>query len=253
MVLLLTFLILSNSLVEELSKTDLILNLLFTYFLSSFTFFNWTNTMKNNQLGLKSGFLLTLSTSFIILGRLLPVISVTFAASLQPAQEFASLDGSLLEQTKNKSIIYPLNKNDILTPTLSILLPIFFQWIIVICFCIFTVQTFHKVSTFDRVMHLLFNSFLPFPLRTLDTKKQRSKSREIIFTLVFLGLENIATVYLGLPTGDISWSFIPGTIAVFSTGLHCAGCVILWRYYRTTHTWSGLINTDLCGDWWKRG
>jgi hypothetical protein len=27
----------------------------------------------------------------------------------------------------------------------------------------------------------------------------------------------------------------------------------LWRYYRTTHTWSGLINTDLCGDWWKRG
>ena len=49
MVLLLTFLIISNSLVfetEGLNKTIVILNLLFTYFLSSFTFLNWTNTMS---------------------------------------------------------------------------------------------------------------------------------------------------------------------------------------------------------------
>ena len=194
-----------------------------------------------------------LSTSFIILGRLLSIISVTYAASLEPDQDFTSLDGSLLEQTKNKSIIYPLNTNDILTPTLSILLPFLFHWIVVFCFCIFTVQTFHQVSTFDRLLHLLFNSFLPFPIRTLDSKKQRSKSREIILTLVFLGLENIATVYFSLPTGDISWSFIPGTIFIFSTGLHVAGCVILWRYYRTVHTWSVLMNTDLCGGCWTRG
>ena len=76
----------------------------------------------------------------------------------------------------------------------------------------FHCSKFHQLSIFERLLHLLFNSFLPTLIRTLDSMKQRSKTREIIFSLVFLGLANIFPVYFGFPSGSISWSFIPGTI-----------------------------------------
>ena len=67
--------------------------------------------------------------------------------------------------------------------------------------------------------------------------------------MVSLGCQNIVTDYFGLPTGSISGSFIPRTIAVLQLDVCCAGCVILWRYYRTGHIWSGLVSTDLCAGW----
>ena len=63
---------------------------------------------------------------------------------------------------------------------------------------------FHRLPIFDRLLHLVFNTFLPTPLRTLQCKDQKSKSREIIFTLVFLGLENIATVSLADQLGILA-------------------------------------------------
>ena len=248
--ILLTYLLVSSSFAFEVEESDrnlVILNILFTYISIILSYIHWTNMMKNNQLGFRTCLLLSSSATFLILGRMLPIIYLTSAASLEPAQEFIMFNGSLLEQTKDTSVTNTLDHPDILTPALAILLPFCLHWILAFAFYYFSVKIFHQLAISDKILHILINSFLPIPLRTFDCKERRRKSREMLFILFTIGLENIATLCFGFPVGDFSWSFIPGTFGLFSTAFHLAGCALLWKYYRSMHTWSSLLVTDVAG------
>ena len=237
LVMLLTYLLISHNLVFEAETSNevfIIFNILFSYLSFIISYVHWTDMMKNNKLRLESLFLLFFSAMLITLARLIAVVSVTSSASSEHEQHVIlyNFNGSLLEQTRNASNITMNNKDGLPPFVLSLFVPLILHWILLFFFYFFTIQIFSRLTVFDRFLHIFINTFLAIPLRILDDQEQRSKSKEITVNLILLGIENIAMILLGLPSGGISWTFVPFTIGTFSTGFHTAGCILLWWYYK---------------------
>ena len=222
--------LLSQNAVFETRGSDytfLLYNSLFTFLSIILSYIHWTDMMKAKQLGLTSWLLLFFSSALVLLGRLIAVVSVTYSACVE--HNILSDEGAKF----NKD-----SKGRMLSHILTLAFSILFHWIILFGFCFFFVQTFRKETIFEKFLHISFNSYLAIPHRIFSNEEKTSKSKETTFNLLLIGLGNICMVLFGLPSGGISWNFIPATVGMFSIGFHLAGCFILWRYYSSAHVWS---------------
>ena len=230
LVMILTYMLLSQNAAFETRGSDytfLLYNSLFTFLCILLSYVHWTDMMKDKQLGLTSWLLLFFSSALVLLGRLIAVVSVTYSACVE--HNILSDEGAKF----NKD-----SKGRMLSHILTLAFSILFHWIILFGFCFFFVQTFRKETIFEKFLHISFNSYLAIPHRIFSNEEKTSKSKETTFNLLLIGLGNICMVLFGLPSGGISWNFIPATVGMFSIGFHLAGCFILLRYYSSAHVWS---------------
>ena len=188
---------------------------------------SYANVMKREQLGSWQKLLLFLSAAFQILTRLLPMIAMATA------------------------------KNDRVT-IVALLIPVFFHWIIIGCLYIavppLRVQLFSKEisrlnSLADLMLHVISNTFLVVPLRSLSDETQRRKGYEIVLLLAVSGLETLIIFFIGLgvfwtPTNPELQSAVR-ICWILSLVFFLLGGLCLVIYYKFAHTWRHLEREHL--------
>ena len=204
-----------------------ILNTMFTVVSVFNAAISYANVMKREQLGNWQKLLLFLSASFQILTKLLPMIAMATAKNVR-------------------------------VTIVGLLLPAFFHWIIIGCIYIcvppLRVQIFSKdISRLncsaDLMIHLISNTFLATPLRSLSDEKQRHKSHEMKLLLAVNGLETVIIFFIGF---GVFWE--PDNPELQSAVRICwilslffflLGSAFLVLYYKFAHTWRDLEREQL--------
>ena len=188
---------------------------------------SYANVMKREQLGSWQKLLLFLSAAFQILTRLLPMIAMATAKNVR-------------------------------VTIVALLLPVFFHWIIIGClyiavpplrFQLFSKEVSRLDSAADLLLHVISNTFLSVPLRSLSDETQRRKGYEMVLLLVVNGLETLIIFFIGL---GVFWN--PDNPELQSAVRICwilspvfflLGCISLVLYYKFAHTWRHLEREHL--------
>ena len=87
---------------------------------------------------------------------------------------------------------------DTISPTSAVLLlvlPILISWVanLLLHSCVST--DFHKVSTKEKLIHLLSTTWFTLPVRRMEDRDQRHKGREVILGLLLAGLNLAGTSF----------------------------------------------------------
>ena len=209
------------------SMAIFILNTMFTVVSVFNAAISYANVMKREQLGSWQKLLLFLSASFQILTRLLPMIAMATAKNVR-------------------------------VTIVGLLLPVFFHWIIIGCLYIgvppLRFQLFSKGisrldSSADLMLHVISNTFLAVPLRSLSDENLRHKGYEIVLLLAVNGLETLIMFFIGI---GVFWN--PDNPELQSAVRICwilslvfflLGCLSLVIYYKFAHTWRHLEREHL--------
>jgi hypothetical protein len=131
-------------------------------------------------------------------------------------------------------------------------LPLLFHWLCQYLVCLLTTTSFKQMEFFDKVLHVLMNTFIVIPLRTSSpTGHQTHKCGELVwsfflFNIQVLVLSVISTILMVNEIG-----FYIDIILIFSLGpitLGLLGAITLACYYKRCHTWREVNNqTNCCG------
>ena len=201
-------------------------------------YLNSMNMKKDSQLDFTKKATLGLALSLQLLGRLLPLINIALSALPQTDLDSPKLNPALTLETT----------------ALLLLTPIFLHWIVLLFFyntC--EVPVFHQLPWFQKMIHILGNTWVSFPAQSLKQVDQHFKAKEHITLLVLSGLNIAATCaaatllmedrtprfWLGLPTQQEFVLFI-GFPSILS---HFLGCLVLLLYYNQCHTFRALGET----------
>ena len=194
------------------------------------------NLSKRGQLGVKSKLLLGLSLAFQILARLSVMVMVAVLA-------VDSVDVNV-------------------TPTIGAVLlsiPLLLHWFCILILKLVTVPTFRQLPLQDKLIHLLSNTWVCVPFRTLENQDQRRKVREQFGSLLIAGL-NISvtaavTVITGIDGGNATQ--VDDEFVLFfclpSLVFYLLGFLFLFLHYKTCHSWRHLGKERESHCWGKLG
>ena len=133
---------------------------------------------------------------------------------------------------------------------LLLCLPIPLHWLsLLLLYSCLNITTFWQLSSRDKFLHLLANSWVAFPVRRGEERQQVHKAREQVFSLV-LGAANlvitaVVTITLmiaAIPQNQQQDGFLVDflIIGLPPVLLHLAGAGLLLLFYKTCHPWRGL-------------
>jgi len=205
-----------------------IFNILYSVLTLLFSLVNTVNAAKGGQLRITQKACLSLVYFFQLLARLVPIF---FVLLLTISSAISHAAGLLLLCT-----------------------PPIFHLVCQYLITYYTAPLFRNLDTFQKVIHILANTVLVFPLKSQNTGKQEHRSREIFWSLVLMTLEIVGTgvgIWVALwhipehvhPKHPDSKIFITNVIHVFLPILPCTLCAAYLSqclYYRSCHTWSSI-------------
>jgi len=123
---------------------------------------------------------------------------------------------------------------------LLLVLPIPIGWVFTLLLhaCLKTV--FWLLSTKDKLIYLLSNTWVTIPVRRMEDRHQRHKGRETFFALLLAGFNLVGTfVALAIPAQHIT--VLTSRFFSFpSLFFYLAGCGLLLLFEKTVHPWRHL-------------
>ena len=196
---------------------------------------SYANVMKREQLGTWQKLILFFSASAQILARLLPMIAMATAKNVR-------------------------------VTIVGLLLPVFFHWIIIgglyivippLRHQLFSKQISRLYSAADLLIHVISNTFLVVPLRSLADENRRQKGYEILLLVAVTGLETLVIFFIGLgvfwDTDTPDREHAVRLCWILSLVFFVLGSISLAVYYKFAHTWRHLERERLSFLAWLRG
>ena len=165
----------------------LVLSLLQTYITIILSTIASINIKKHGQMDFKSKILLLLSISFQLAAKLWIMVFTAFFTFVYSYRDQISITNAIL----------------------LLVLPILIGWAANLLLHACHNTDFHKLSTKEKLIHLLSTTWFTLPVRGMGDRDQRHKGREVILGLLLAGLNLAGTSFaLARTIQDHSGAFV---------------------------------------------